>query len=119
VLQEAPDEFFGRQRAQPGFSAVTILVAERDLITDHSLDALVAEGDTEHVARQILQRWQTVPHRLAMHDPILFPDFSRYTLEPARLSQPVAKLGPEQDPQRPDREEETSPGRQPGLPVAG
>src|SRR4030042_2792338 len=78
VLQEAPDELLGRQRAQPGFSAVAILVAERDLIMDDSLNALVAEGDTKHVARQILQRRQTVPHRLAMHNPSLSPDFGRY-----------------------------------------
>ena len=91
VLKEAPDELLGRQRAWPSQSAIGILVAEVNLIIDNSPDALVAEGDTEHMGRQMLTRRQTVPRRLVVHYPILSSDFGWYALKPSRLSQAVAK----------------------------
>jgi len=58
VLEEAMDEFFGREGHGFGLAAIAIiLVGERDLGVIESKDAIVTDGDTEDIAAEIIQEF--------------------------------------------------------------
>ncbi len=62
-------------------------------------DAIVADSHSEDVRGQILEGCEAAADKLALHNPILGPDFSWDRVKQVCSFQCVAKLGAEDDPQ--------------------
>jgi hypothetical protein len=72
-------------------------VAKGYLVVLQHDQAPVADGHTEDIRGQVLQGGAAIPHRLAVHHPILLPNLRRYLSQLGRfgqgLPQPASQAG--------------------------
>jgi hypothetical protein len=115
MLQEAVDELVRLQGTQVGLTSVGIAVAEGDLVVLQADQAAIANGDAKDIRREVLEGLEAIPDRLAVYDPVLFPDRRRDEVKAVGLAQGVAELGAEEGREGFDREQEILPGGEPGL----
>ncbi len=97
MLQETMDEGLSRQGTEAGLLAGGMAIREGHLTVDKLVDALIADGDSEDVGRQVLEGCHAIAHGLAMNDPILGPDFPGDLVKPFCLQQRIAELGAKED----------------------
>ena len=105
--------------AGAGLAGVAVLVAKGDLPVRQSQDAVVAQRDPEDVRRQVFQCRPPAPYRAAINDPVLLPDRGGDAGPQLRLAEGRPQLGPEEDVQGLDVDQEVGPGRHPGAPIWG
>jgi len=117
MLQETANELVGGKGANPGLPCAGFSVAEGDLAMGQLEDTLIADGHPEDVRGQILQGSHTIADRLTMNDPVLLPGFWGYQSKQICLLQSIAELGPKEDRQWLDMNQEFFPGRKPTLTV--
>src|SRR6266446_1838958 len=115
VLEEAAQQFLGRQVLVGRLACGAVAVRPADPPIGEQYQAAVAGGGFENVAAQILERLPARAHRLGMHHPALFPDFAGQAAQGLRmmLSKGLVKEVAKMVAQRIDRQEEFSLGRQP------
>jgi len=120
VLQEAVDECFSGERAQPGLSGIGGPVAKghrrNKFRVVFELDqAAVGDGHSEDIGSQVFQSGTPIAYRFAVHHPILLPEGGGYSRKQIRFDQGLAELAAEDFRERPDRQQEILAGRQPGM----
>ncbi len=78
MLEKSSDEFLGRKAHHlPGLFP-GVLVAKPDLATFYGENATVGDGDSVHVAREVLEDpLRSLHPRFAVDHPVLFPNRAR------------------------------------------
>jgi hypothetical protein len=117
MLQETADELLGGEGANPGLTCAGLRVAKGDLPMGQLEDTLVADSHSEDVRCQILQGSQAIADRLTVNDPILLPGFRGYSGKEICLFQAITELGPKEDGQRLDMNQEILPSLKPTLAI--
>ena len=117
MLQKTTDELLGDEGANPGLTCAGLSVTEGDLSMGQLEDTLVTDGHPKDVRSQILQGSHAIADGLTVNDPILLPGFRRHQGKQPSLLQSITELGPKEDRQRLDMNQEIFPGRKPVLTV--
>jgi hypothetical protein len=107
------DQFQGGQGHGLPLAAVRLFVTEGDLAVFEGHEAVVGEGNAVDLGGEIFQDPLPVSSRLAVNDPILFPDLGRDVIEESGFFQSVPECGAEEDSKSFHRDEEALTGREP------
>lgn len=113
------DELFGREGAAGVLAGSGRAVAKSDPVIFEFDEAAVGDGDPEDVGSEILEGGAAIADRLAVDDPLLFPDISRDAEGEAESLKGMQEFGFEDPGEGFDREEEVAAGRQPGAVIGG
>jgi len=77
MLQEAMDELLCVQRTTFFCAGLGVAIPEGEAVIFQFQETVVAQGDSENIRRQILERIQTRAHAFTVYNPLLLPDLRR------------------------------------------
>ncbi len=105
-LQEPSDELQGIDGEGAGASTGVFLIGEAHLPVVDLEDALIGDGDLEHVRGQIVDRGLGAGYGLGVDVPVLRPECVGQLVEQTGLSHLIAELRAEQPRERLDGQKE-------------
>ena len=115
VLEESEDELGGTEGHGSPSIGVGLLVAEEDGMVADLQDSAVGDGDAEDVWGEVLDGAGAVSHGLGVDDPGDVPDLGPDLLKKPCFFHLMLELGPVEDGEGLDGEEEISTGWMPGV----
>jgi hypothetical protein len=119
VLEESADELHCAEGHGSPSIAVGLFVAEEYGIVFDLDDSVVGDGDPKDIGGEILDGVGAIPHSLGIDVPGDVPDFRGDLVQEAFLFHFIMELGPEEDGEGFDGEEEIRARGMPGVILAG
>ena len=97
MLEKAVEKLDSRHCHTPDQMSAVISVAETDLIVVNRFQAAVGNGDTKHVAAEIIQNLVAGAGMFQIHDPVFLPDRRGNLLEETCFLESGTDLSAEND----------------------
>jgi len=100
MLKKSSNKFKGIKRHNFPFFLDTVFILKLDCMIINAFDTIIRDSYAKQIAGKISERVLSLPHSLAVNNPILFPDSSRYLIHKAGFFHGISEFCSEYDSKR-------------------